>query len=256
MFLSVQSFPVQAVNVKGMAFDILELKVPKSNEGRRYNLAVPRKALLYIPLGQYFTVTNGHSTNALTPTLTLDYPIAPQPASPFSVPVGDNIVVYYSTDGTNFTKGTKVSGTPANNGEFQVTSESDGTIKVYVPASSTRYFRVFYRPNEGRLSLVRKPSVESQDEFAKSLVDFGLPTLHTMDQVRAGGGVFFPSSAVFGVDTFISLRLFMPDKTATQSSESNITKTVTRASLFVPYSVSTVPWSDEVGAINIPYDII
>lgn len=251
MYLTILDFPTQAANIKGRNdSDVLQKQVPRGTTP--YNLApTGRKATIFIPLRQDFTVANA-AASAATPTVRVDYPIAAQPSSTFAVTTGSNIIVYYSTDGSTFSKGTAVTAAPSAEGEYQIVSLTDGDVKVYVPASATRYFRVYFRPAEGRLSLVKKPSVESQDEFAKSLWDMGLATLHTMDQIRAGGGVYFPTTAVFEPTSYISFRLAMTDKSATQSSEANITKTVTREALFIPRTTDTTPWNDYVGVLELP----
>ncbi len=245
---TVTDFTTQQANIKGENTDILSLQVPRSYS--RMSLVGPAK--LYIPLGQYFTVANS-AASAATPTLKLDYAIAAENADH---PIGTNVWLQYSTDGNTFNDGTKVTAAPAADGEYQILSEADGTIKVYVPASATRYFRIFFRPRAGRLSLVRRPSIVSVNEVAMSLREFALASLHQADQLDSATAVRFSNDIIFMPSEFLGFRLLMANVTATQSSETNITKTVTREALFVPYTLSTVPWDKAVGLIDIPFEAV
>lgn len=249
MRLQVYDFPVQSANIKNQRSPaILQYLVPKGVPVLRMD--PNNKAFLYIPLRQDFTVANSGGS-AAAPTLTLDYPIASQPAEN---PIGENVWVYYSTNGTSFNAGTKVTSAPSSDGQFQVTSEAGGTIKVYVPASGTRYFRVYFRPGSGRFMLVRQPPTESADQRLISVFESLLKTIHERNQVKATSNIVFGPDAVFPENSTIRLEIVMDDVTATQTSETNITKTVTRAALFIPYTVDPEPWTGTytIGLVDLP----
>jgi hypothetical protein len=249
MIFTIQNFPSQSANIKGQRTpNILEYTVAPS----RPLLGVGRtgKSFIYIPLRQDFTVANSGGS-AAQPTIKLDYPIAAQNADN---PVGENVIVYYSTNGTSFNKGTKVTTTPANNGEYQVTSLSAGTIKVYVPASGTRYFRVYFRPAAGRLLIGRQPPAESADQTFRSVFERDLAAIHTMNQVESFSVLTLGADAVFPAKSKVVFQLFMPNVSAAQSSETNITKTVTREALFIPYTTDPNAWNETVGVLELPID--
>jgi len=247
MIFTVQNFPSQSSNIKGQRTpNILEYTVAPS----RPLLGVGRvgKSFVYIPLRQDFTVANA-AASAAQPTITLDYPIASQNSDN---PVGENVIVYYSSNGTSFSKGTKVTTTPAADGEYQVTGTT--TIKVYVGASATRYFRVYFRPASGRLLIGRQPPAESADQTFKSVFERDLAAIHTMNQVESFSVLTLGPDAVFPAKSKVVFQLYMPNVTATQSSETNITKTVTREALFIPYTTDTTAWTETVGVLELPID--
>lgn len=249
MRLQVYDFPVQSPNIKGQRSPaILQRQVPP--DVPLLVVAGKDKAFVYIPLRQDFTVANS-GASAAAPTLTLDYPIASQPSEN---PIGENVWVYYSTNGTTFTAGTKVTSTPAADGQFQVVSESDGTIRVFVPASATRYFRVYFRPGDGRFLVSQQPPTESADQRIRSVFEKSLKTIHEMNQVKATSSIVLGPDAVFPAKSYIRIEIVMPDVAATQSSETGITKTVTRPALFIPYTMDSVPWlgTYTVGLIDLP----
>lgn len=249
MRLQVYDFKVQSANIKGQRSPaILQFQVPPDVPLLR--VANNNKAFICLPFRQDFTVQNSGGS-AATPTITLDYPIASQPAEDA---IGENVWVYYSSDGTNFNPGAKVTSAPSADGQFQVTSESGGTIRVYVPASATRYFRVYFRSGAGRLLVTRQPPTESADQRLISVFEKDLKTLHEMNQIKASSNLVLGGDAVFPAKSYIRLEVVMPDVTATQSSESNITKTVTRAALFIPYTIDPTPWIGEktIGVIDLP----
>lgn len=249
MRLQVYDFKIQSPNIKGQRSPaILQFQVPP--DVPLLGVAQNDKAFIYLPFRQDFTVANGGGS-AATPTITLDYPIASQPASD---PIGENVWVYYSSDGTNFFAGTKVTTTPAADGQFQVTSESGGTIKVHVGASATRYFRVYFRPGTGRFLVTRQPPTESADQRIISVFEKSLKTLHEMNQVKATSNLVLGGDAVFPAKSYIRLEVVMDDVTATQTSEANITKTVTRPALFIPYTLDPTPWvgTYTIGLVDLP----
>jgi hypothetical protein len=247
MIFTIQDFPSQSANIKGQRTpNILEYTVSPT----RPMLGVGRfgKCFIYIPLRQDFTVANSGGS-AAQPTITLDYPIAAQ--NPDN-PVGENVIVYYSTNGSSFSKGTRVTTTPSADGQYQVTGAL--TIRVFVPASGTRYFRVYFRPAAGRLLIGRQPPSESADQTFRSVFERDLAALHTMNQVESFSVLTLGPDAVFPAKSKVVFQLFMPNVSAAQSSESNITKTVTREALFIPYTTDPVAWNETVGVLELPID--
>lgn len=245
MRLTVYDFPTQAANIKGQRHpSILQYQVPPTVP--LLGLSRFERAIIQIPLGQYFTVANAGGS-AATPTLNLDYPMAP-PLS--QVPIGDALAAQYSTDGSTWNTATLVTSTPAADGQFQ--KIDDDTVKVYVPASATRYWRIYFRPVAGRLIIARQPSTESADQRIFSVFEKALATLHRQEQMTRQSPLVLGRDAVFPARSYVLFQLYMPDVSATQDSETNITKTVTQQALFVPYTTNSFPWvTKQVGIIDL-----
>ncbi|MEM4203568.1 MAG: hypothetical protein QXS54_05815 [Candidatus Methanomethylicaceae archaeon] len=72
--------------------------------------------------------------------------------------------------------------------------------------------------------------------------------------MKATSNLVLGGDAVFPAKSYIRLEVVMDDVTATQTSEANITKTVTRAALFIPYTTDPTPWIGEktIGLIDLP----
>ena len=244
--LGVYDFDQQSRNIKGQRSTILSYQVPASVP--MLGLARSQKAQIFLAFNQNFTLAETGGA-AKTPVITMDYPIASQPSQGS---YGENVWVYYSTDGATFSKGTKVTAAPAADGQFQVVDST--TIKVYLPASATRYFRVYFRPAAGRLLIARKPPTESADERTFSVYETSLQMIHQSDQFSSyAAGIVLGRDAVFPSKSFVLFQIVMPDVSATQSTETGVTKTVTQAALFTPFTVDATPWeSVPVGYINLP----
>jgi hypothetical protein len=243
--LSVVDFTTQSANIKGQNSEILKLQVPQTRQYR----AIPQEGMiLLLGLRQDFTVTETGGS-AKTPTLTLDYPIAPEPATN---PIGSDIIGYYSTDGSTFTKGTKVTSAPASDGQYQITDKGAGTIKTYAPASSTRYWRFYFRPGAGRISIANIPSLLSLDAASISVWEAPCKSLFSIDQISVYTRPRIGESALWPSRSYLAIKLEMPDQTATQTNETGVTKTVTRQALFIPYSSDTTPWDEAVFLLDIP----
>lgn len=244
MRLTVYDFPTQATNIKGQRHpSILQYQVPPTIP--LLGLSRFNRAIIQIPVRQDFTVAN--SGSAGTASLELDYPMAPPLQQ---VPIGDPLAAQYSTDGSTWSTATLVTSTPSADGQFQ--KIGDSTIKVYAPASSTRYWRIYFRPLSGRLIIARQPSTESADQRIFSVFEKALATLHRQEQMVRNSPLVLGRDAVFPARSYVLFQLYMPDVSATQSSESGITKTVTRGALFIPYTTDSFPWvTKQVGIIDL-----
>ncbi|MEM4410036.1 MAG: hypothetical protein QXI19_14995 [Candidatus Caldarchaeum sp.] len=246
--LGIRDFTTQQANIKGENVDILTLQIPKSYT--RWEIGQKQPIKLFIPLGQFFTVTSTATTGAYV--LTLDYPIA---LLNEDNPIGLNIYATYGTTTTNMQAATRVTTTPAAAGEYRVTSETYGTIEIYIANGQTLYWNFYFLPNAGRLNMVRKPSVLAVSEIAPSVREFSLASLHRMNQLKSFTALRLGKEATFFAGEYFGFRLLMPNRTATQTTDTNVSKTVRREALFVPFSFDQTPWNNGVGLIELPYEV-
>jgi len=253
--LGIFDFTTQRTNNPGQETDVLLERVPR---GYNYGIGRNDSNIIYMPFYFEIKMVEGGAA-AKTPTFLLDYAWASQNATN---PIGNNIIVEYSEDGITYTQCTmeSASGGLSALGEAFLSDQDTGEIEVYLPASDTLWFRVFYRPREGRLMFNNYPALPSQASARQSVGEWGLGQLHQRDQVNAlsrlvlGPDSVHPSSSQFGFS------ILTDNDQAAQTSETDVTKTLISRSVFAPRTGTngfTEPWDTyEVGLIDLPLQVV